>query len=87
MDPLQSYRKQIDEIDQKILSLFAKRNMLAKKIGAGKKKQHIPIIDKKREEEKMALLQKEGQKQNIDKDFVQVVWGAIFKASYRMQNE
>lgn len=87
MDELQTYRNEVDEIDKKILSLLAKRNILVKKIAIGKRKQHLPIIDKQREEGKIAEILKEAKKQGIEKEFVQTVWDAIFKASYMLQNK
>jgi monofunctional chorismate mutase len=48
---IESYRLQIDEIDQKLMELFIKRMEISKKIGDYKKAHHLPIIDIHRENE------------------------------------
>ena len=48
-----SYRAQIDEIDDKIVELFTQRMETAAKIADYKKAENLPILDPKREEEKL----------------------------------
>lgn len=48
---LKELRKQINEIDDEILSLYLKRMNISKQIGQYKKEHNIPIYDQKREEE------------------------------------
>ncbi len=50
---LNDYRKEIDSIDEQIVSLFSKRMEIAKKIGEYKKKNGLEVLDSKREEEKL----------------------------------
>ena len=45
---LEELRKQIDEIDEQITSLLAKRMKVVKAIGQLKKKNNMPILDKSR---------------------------------------
>jgi len=45
---LDSLRKQIDEIDDLIVSLLAKRMETVKKVGQLKKKNNIPVLDESR---------------------------------------
>ena len=45
---LEDLRKQIDEIDDLIVSLLAKRMETVKKVGQLKKKSNIPVLDKSR---------------------------------------
>ena len=45
---LEDLRKQIDEIDDLIVSLLAKRMETVKKVGQLKKKNNIPVLDKSR---------------------------------------
>lgn len=45
---LKDLRKQIDEVDNQIVDLLAKRMMVVKKIGRLKKKNNIPALDESR---------------------------------------
>ena len=45
---LENLRKQIDEIDESIVNLLAKRMKAVKKVGQLKKKQNIPALDSAR---------------------------------------
>lgn len=48
---LEQWRKEIDEIDGSMAELFGKRMAIVEKIGVYKKKNGLPIDDKKRESE------------------------------------
>ena len=50
---LKDYRKQLDEIDGKLLSLFAERMNIVAEIARWKQKNHFPVLDSGREEEKL----------------------------------
>jgi len=45
---LESLRKQINEIDEQIISLLAKRMKVVKEVGHLKRKNNIPILDRSR---------------------------------------
>ncbi len=48
-DLLEKYRKKIDEIDDRLLSLLEERMELVKEVAKLKKSSHLPVIDFKRE--------------------------------------
>lgn len=50
MENLDKYRKDIDEIDKKMISLFEKRMETARKIGEYKIKNNLPVLNAKREQ-------------------------------------
>ena len=50
---LKDYRKQLDEIDGKLLSLFAERMNIVAEIARWKQENHFPVLDSGREEEKL----------------------------------
>lgn len=81
MPTLDSYRKEIDTLDNELLNLFSQRFRVVKEIGLLKKTNHIPIVDKKREEEKLLNLTTKGKDLGLDKSFVKTVWYAIFHYS------
>ena len=50
---LEALRKEIDSIDQMMMSLFKKRLEVSKKIGQYKKENGLPVLDIAREKELM----------------------------------
>ncbi len=85
METMQALRKQIDEIDNSIIDLLAKRFAKVQEIGFVKKEQHIPVKDVKREEEKINMLVIKGQEKGISKEFIIQIWKNIFSESYRLE--
>lgn len=53
---LMQLRKSIDDIDNQLVSLFAGRMELASQIAACKKERGLPVLDEKREREKLAQI-------------------------------
>jgi monofunctional chorismate mutase len=51
MDEIEQYRKQVDEIDEQILTALCQRAKICKTIGAAKKKKGLPVRDVSREDE------------------------------------
>ena len=95
---MQQIRKQIDGIDKELIKLLSKRMKLAIKLGKFKKKEGLPILDKKREEEMLKKLaasplrhgaqawrEKQAKKQGLDIKFINKLYKEIFKESRRMQ--
>ena len=50
---LTDYRKQLDQIDDMLLQLFVQRMEISEKIATYKKEERLPVLDSKREEEKL----------------------------------
>ena len=53
---LSDYRREIDRIDRELLRLFIERMGVIEEIGAWKLTQGLPVLDARREEEKLAAL-------------------------------
>ncbi|QQG40674.1 MAG: chorismate mutase [Candidatus Levyibacteriota bacterium] len=85
MDQLEILRKNIDQIDNDILTLLVKRFSLVKKIGVYKKNNNMLIVNKNREEEKINALIKTGNMFNMSKEFIQNIWQTIFAESYKLE--
>lgn len=83
---MEELRREIDRIDSELLSLIAKRLEVAKKIGEYKKKNKIPIRDKKRESE---IVNKRAdafrQLGHDDKEFIKKLFSLLFKKSRKVQ--
>ena len=53
---LQDYRREIDEIDGQLVSLFEKRMTICAEIAAYKRENGLPVSDSRREQEKLDAL-------------------------------
>ncbi len=84
---LEDWRKQIDDIDEKILILLAKRMNLSSKIGKFKKEKKISLYDKKRLEEILAANVKKGEIHGLSKDFIKSLLHLIHKYSLEVQEK
>ena len=78
---MQQIRKRIDIIDEKIIQLLARRIKLVLKVGKFKKKEGLPIRDKKREEEILKKLEKQAKKLGINPEFISKLYQEMFKES------
>jgi chorismate mutase len=58
---IEDYRKEIDLIDRKIVSLLQKRGKLALLIGKIKSKNGLPVCDKRREKEIFENIMRENE--------------------------
>ena len=56
MDDLNRYRGRLDELDAELLRLFAERMEIAARIGEWKKERQLPVLDARREQEKLSAL-------------------------------
>lgn len=71
-----SYRKQIDLIDQDLISLLQQRLELVDEIGNYKKEHGLPVEDKVREAEKLDAIRKmtdESRQETICRLFAQIM--------------
>jgi 3-dehydroquinate dehydratase-2 len=73
---LQTYRKQIDKIDEELLRLFKKRMDVALNIAAYKKERGIPVFDPKREQEKLS---------SISDPYEKKLYSTLFELSRTLQ--
>lgn len=81
---MESFRREIDAIDDKLADLFAKRLELARQIGKEKQKNSKNINDYKREEAIIARLAKEFPE---DKDILNRLYQTIFSISKSLQRD
>ncbi len=79
------YREKIDEIDADLVSLFAKRMEVASKLAALKKEKSLPVLDVKREREKLKAVV-DSSPDEI-KEYTSVLYSLIFELSRSYQNK
>lgn len=87
MKQLETFRQEIDTIDQALLVFLGKRIILSRRIGRIKKEQGINVIDRARERTILKDLFTKAKKYKIRKNFVEKVWHLIFLESYTAQGE
>lgn len=85
MEILAKLREQIDDIDKRVLELFAKRQVVVKQIGRLKKEHNLSVIDLRREQQKIEQLGKLALENNIDVSFVKNIWQMIFSEARKLQ--
>jgi len=78
-------RKQIDEIDEEILTLIAKRMQKAKKIGEIKRTKGLKIKDNEREREVIEKWKRKAKELNLSKEFVERIVKEIIRESRDVQ--
>lgn len=84
---MKNLRKQIDEIDKKIITLLAERMDVVKKIGQFKKESEKPVYDKKREEEMRSQLKELAKQNGLSSEFVNHLYTHIFIESANIQKK
>ena len=81
---LSEYRARIDAIDEEIVRLFAERMEAAAGIAAYKREHNLPVLDQRREREK--LLQIAEKTPEGLKDYAVSLYSLIFELSRSSQN-
>lgn len=85
MKNLDKLRKDINKIDQQLLSLLSKRIKLVQKVGVCKKEKGLPIKDSAREAEILKRISLQGIELDISPPLVKKIWKAIFSESYKIE--
>lgn len=80
-------RKQIDEIDAKLLTILAKRMRISREIGIYKKEHNMPILQSGRYNDILENRAKQGEALNLSGDFVTEIMKAIHEESVKVQME
>ena len=78
------YRSQLDAVDRELAALFAKRMDLAAKIAAYKKENGLPVLDLRREREKL-LAVAEASPEEI-REYTPRLWSLLMELSRSYQN-
>ncbi|MBP3414124.1 MAG: chorismate mutase [Clostridia bacterium] len=79
------YREEIDKIDNEIVRLFQERMNVAGKIAEHKKNSNIPVLDVKRERQKLADVQAKSDKEF--ESYVGVLYSLLFELSRSYQEK
>ncbi len=80
-------RKQIDEIDELLLTTLAKRMRISKEIGIYKKEHNMPILQSGRYNDILENRAKQGEAMNLSAEFVTEIMKAVHEESVKVQME
>ena len=78
-------KEQIDEIDEQLLAILAKRNRVSREIGIYKKENNMPVLQTGRYNEILEKRAQMGEAMNLDKEFVFAIMKAIHEESVKIQ--
>ena len=84
---LVALRRQIDELDNSLLELIARRMRVAREIGQYKKEHNMPILQSDRYDEILKDRIAHADKLGLDSEFMKTVLVAIHEESVRHQQE
>ena len=86
MDGLEELRKAIDGIDSVICDLLRTRKELVLKVAEYKRINEMPVLDSKREEEKLESLKKRAN-DDIEEEYIIKIFQNIMDESKKIQND
>lgn len=78
-------RKQIDDLDEQLLTLLAKRMRISQEIGTYKLEHNMPVLQSGRYDQLLKSRQDMGSKLNLSGEFVDSIVKAIHEESVRVQ--
>lgn len=87
MESLREMRKQIDEIDRKILETLQERFEITGKVGDFKVKNSLPARDPQREVEMLEKRLAIGKNMHLESEFVRELFALITKTSRKRHLE
>jgi chorismate mutase len=86
-ESLTSLRRQIDELDNSLLELLARRMRVSREIGQYKKEHNMPILQSQRYDEIIQNRVAQALQMGMDTEFMKTVLVAIHEESVRNQQE
>lgn len=84
-EKLVAYRKEIRELDQKVLELLAERRKLAEKIGRVKKTVGFPIEDSEQEKRVFEMNTRLGRELGLEESLVRKLTGDLIESAKKCQ--
>ena len=84
---LEELRKEIDKVDDELVSLLSKRKELIKEVAKIKKESNKPIFDKNREQQLLEKIKSNAKEKNLDVEFIYSVYNIILRNSKEEQEK
>ncbi len=86
-DHLEKLRKEIDNIDNDIVNLLAKRFKLVQEIGKQKKQQGLHLWDEERRRQVITLITQKARAVGVSEHLIKNVYNLIHEYSLKTQKE
>ncbi|MDD3491202.1 MAG: chorismate mutase, partial [Paludibacter sp.] len=86
-ESLSALRRQIDDLDNSLLELLARRMRVSREIGQYKKEHNMPILQAQRYDEILQKRISQAEQMGMDTEFMKTVLVAIHEESVRHQQE
>lgn len=84
---LEDLRREIDEIDQEILSILVRRAGVVKQIGKLKNEHNMPIIDDERKEKLLESIAQRAKILHLSEEFVKKLFKEIHDHAVELQKK
>ncbi len=84
---LSALRSQIDDIDDELMQLLAKRMSVCREIGQHKKENRMPVVQNNRYQQLISSRISQAQNIGLGKDFIKTILESIHEESVRQQIE
>jgi chorismate mutase len=84
---LEDLRKEIDEVDNELLRVIAKRIDIVREIGALKKEIQIQPLDETRWQKVLTRIKELAVKHNLPQDLVEKIYAEIHKTALAIEKE
>lgn len=84
-EDLSELRRQIDQLDDELLELLAKRMRISREIGTFKKEHNMTVVQTDRYDEILSKRISQAAKMDISTDFMRIILEAIHEESVRQQ--
>ncbi|MDP3988256.1 MAG: chorismate mutase [Candidatus Levybacteria bacterium] len=87
MKDLKKLRVKIDKLDDELLEILSKRIEIVREIGKMKRKNHLPLFDKKRWEEILKSKLSKSKSLNLSEKFIEKLYAVIHEHSLEIEKE
>ena len=84
---IQKLRAKLDEITKTLINLIAKRKKLVLKLAELKRKNKLPILDRKREREILKEVEKMAKKRELDPVLLKKIIKLLIEDAKKIQKE
>ena len=84
-EPLMMMRKEIDELDDSLVQILARRMEVSRKIGEYKKQNNMRILQTKRYNEILGKITERGEVAEMDGNFLKKIFDSVHEESVRQQ--
>ena len=84
-ESLSELRREIDKLDNQLLSLLSKRMRVSREIGQYKKEHDMPVLQAQRYDEILNLRGAQAAELDLDAEFIKTILRAIHEESVHVQ--